>query len=176
MNRDAFAMIAARLDRLEQENRRLAGACRRWRGVGMAAAALLALMLFEGPHGPLRGVAQETKRTERGPLPPPPDPIRVGIGTKIIESSQYLLRDEAGNLLAVLAVHRDGLPVLSLHARNQSARLFFRVGPDGEPGIVFLDKEGRRPVELVVTREGGPRLKLVDQGDRPLFPEQHAGP
>lgn len=169
MDQSSIEAVIGRLDRLERENQRLARANRWWKWVGLAAiaAAVLSSILLSGRSATVaaradRGVADNT-------FAPAPEPIRLGIGTRVIEAEHYLLRDQAGNLLAVLAASPDGSTTLGLHARSQSARMFLRVSPDGEPGIIFFDKEGKRPVEMGVSREGKPALKVIAHDGKPIF-------
>ncbi|MEO6810162.1 MAG: hypothetical protein ABI353_13695 [Isosphaeraceae bacterium] len=172
MDTNALAALTERLDRLEQENQRLHRANQRWRRTGLSITAALVVLLVVAPIRPLAILAQRPgpAQGERPfPPPPPPEPIRLGLGIKIIEAEHYLLRDQNGNLLASLAVGQDGTPILGLHAKDQAARIFMRVSPDGEPGIVFFDEHGQHPVELVVTRTGAPALKVLNRDDKPLF-------
>lgn len=166
----ALTVVLERLDRLERENQRLRRNNQWWRRAGLLASAGLTALALGLPA--LR--AQD--RGAAAPQPPTPEPIRLGLGTKVIESEQYLLRDEGGSLLATVAVNQDGTPTVGLHGKDQSARLFLRVGPDGEPGIIFFDRDGRRPVELVVARDGAPALKVVPRDAQPLFGRPRARP
>lgn len=176
MDNNALASLTERLDRLELENHRLSRANRRWRRTGLSVTAALVVLLVVAPIQPLAILAQGTgrgqgERTRDRPFPPPPpaEPVRHGLGTKVVEAEHYLLRDQNGNLLASLAVGSDGTPVLGLHAKDQAARIFVRVGPYGEPGIVFFDEHGLHPVELVISRNGAPSLKVLNRDGKPLF-------
>jgi hypothetical protein len=168
MDPSALATLTERLDRLEHEHHRLSRANQRWRRTALSVTAVGAALLVLAPIQPFSTLAQG-QRDRPSPPPPPPEPIRLGLGIRVIEAEHYLLRDQNGNLLASLAVGQDGTPVLGLHAKDQAARIFMRVGPDGEPGIVFFDSQGQHPVELVVRRTGTPALKVLDRGDQPLF-------
>lgn len=164
----SMASVLDRLDRLERENDRLRYVNLWWKRLGLLAAVALAALTLGFPDRPAATQAQE-RGGAPAPHPPTPETIRLGLGTKVVESEQYLLRDESGTLLATLATNQDGTPTVGLHGKDQAARLFLRVDPDGEPGIIFFDKDGRRPVELVVSRDGAPVLKVIEKDGQPLF-------
>jgi hypothetical protein len=174
MNTSAIDQLTERITRLEHENGRLSRRLNRGRGIGMTILVCLAVALVGVPGRPGILSAQEraggNREPSRTPPPPPPSPIQLGVGTKVVEAEHYLLRDQVGNLLAVLAGNPDGSSTLSLHAKDQAVRLFLKVSSDGEPSLIFFDKTGKRPAEVFVARDGAaPSLKVVSREGQPLF-------
>lgn len=178
----SLAAVLDRLDRLEREGHRLRRRFLWWRRFGLLAAFGLIALALGLPGRPAATLAQERERERAevpGSIPPQrPEPIHLGLGTKVIESESYLLRNEEGALLATVVVNQDGTPTIGLHARDQGARLFLRIDPDGEPGIIFFDRNGRRPVEMVVARDGAgsPSLKVIERSGQSLFSRPRARP
>ena len=85
---------------------------------------------------------------------------------------ELVLRGGKGQCLSVFSA-RDGVPTLSLNAKNQTPRLWLRINRTGEPGIVFFDKDGENPVEVIATHGREPGLKVQkfdDPNNVPLGP------
>lgn len=162
---DPIEQMNQRIEALEVRCDALVKKARFW----MASAAVLVmagLLIVIGAAVPRSAAGQDQKPRDVVPrdLPRPVEPRELppGIDIKQSKAEQFILQSHDGKTLAALSEqYLDGSVVLSLHrASDQGVRLWLRVGSDGEPGIIFFDKDGRKPYELYISRTGKPSLEL----------------
>lgn len=154
--------LAERLTRLEAECARLARQNRSWRRtwVVLATSGVCVIVLGLG-SGRIGGSNEAQAQDTSAPYPAP----------KRYVAEQFLLQHADGKLMGAFAMdYRDGTSSMSLHGRDQAVRLWLRVGPDGEPGIIFFGKDGQDPYELIVSHQGQPQLRFR----RPPFQQPQA--
>jgi hypothetical protein len=125
-----------RLDCLEREHRR-------WKCVGVAAVALLGLIV-------LMGASTRTGRSAVGDvlaqsfilvgLTPTP---RASLTMSNNDGPSLLLFDQQGKVRAGLTVLADGRPSLGLLDAQGQSRAVLALEPNGTPSLRFLDESGQ---------------------------------
>jgi hypothetical protein len=135
MNEHTNDNLAARVDKLERENRRLKG------GVGVVIA-LLTL-----------GLVGTWFLTRREPAPAVPDEI---------QTRKLVVVDSNGKQRVSLGTFEHG-PGISLFDDNGRARLVMRWA-EGAPGIFLLDDAGTKRAGLTLV-DSGPILAFHDGAD-----------
>ncbi len=165
MDEQKIEAFAERLEFLTREQRRLTKAFRLRTRVGAAVACYAVILTIWGVFGFRPIIAQEEKglapAAPPGPLlfisPPPPHrlPIQPYLGIKNIQAEYFGLMSEEGPCLMSL-LGNGGTTSLRLNATDERPRIWLRVDQAGEPSLVFFDKKGESPVELVVTRRVSP--------------------
>ena len=151
-SRDA---IVARLERLEQQNRRL------------KRSAVVCLLVFTGV-----GLMAQTKKA-RTPAKPPapaaapaPAPPAPPPGPTIVEAEGFVLKDANGRVRAELSMAGTG-PSLKLKdpAGTALVTLSLNDGTPGGPFLLLSDPQHHGSLSMSVLQPGGPQLSLT--GDRP---------
>jgi hypothetical protein len=144
--------LAARVGRLERENRRLR------RG---GAAALLglagALVMGQGP----RGDSPKTVEAERFLLRDAGGKARAELALRADGSPHLEFRDGAGNPRAGLGLQGEAA-FLSLTDAKGRGGTILRVQPNGRPNITLTDANGTRRAVLFLSDDGTPTLAFSD--------------
>jgi hypothetical protein len=129
--------MAERLDRLEQANRAMGRACRRWR---LAAGGLLLAGLVLGVAG-----AASTELIPR-----------------TLEAQNFVLRDTAGRMRASLGFRADGTPGFALLDEHSRVRLALDLCAEGAPAVNLYSAAGRLQAAVAVRPDGSPALGFFD--------------
>jgi hypothetical protein len=139
--RELEAVLGRRVDELEIENTRL----RRSTSL-LAAAALVALALSIG--------TTLFVQTSRG---------RVA---DVVQARQFVLRDAAGHVRAVIGSTAEGGSRFSMQDRSGRDRLRLTLLADGSPGLSFADPEGRSRAVLAFLPDETVNLVFADRTGR----------
>jgi hypothetical protein len=121
--------LAQRLTRVER-------ACRYWKLVGFALAAVLTL---------LAGTAAVRE-------------------VDTVEAEQFVLRDAAGSMRAAWTMRPDKTPGLCLFDEQGKPRLSLDLAPGGAPRINLFNSEGSLRAAMAVRPDGTPGFCLADPG------------
>ncbi len=173
-------------DLLEKRLLRLESAMRKSSLANNALRFLVCLGLVAWAVFPMRGGsskvaslrAESKPAIEQKPIPPdhepsPPPPNRSPIGSRVqskfLDTEQLALLSEKGTCLAWLHSWEE-VPFLSINGKDERYRLWLTVDKDGEPRIVFFNKQGKEPIELTIARDGEPRLLLKRLVPPPVKP------
>lgn len=82
---------------------------------------------------------------------------------KVVEATQFVLRDSKGDTRAVLALGPDGSVGLGLSDEAGTARAWLSLGPQGSPSFALFDRAARPRATLRLWPDGVPRLALNDK-------------
>jgi hypothetical protein len=85
---------------------------------------------------------------------------------KSLESSHFVLRDEAGKMRAALAIRPDETPGLGFFDSDGQLRLSLDLGPNG-PAVNLMSQIGKPQAALALRRDGTPGLGLFDPTGQP---------
>jgi hypothetical protein len=150
-----LAAVVQRVERVEQQNRRL------------KSAVILVLLL--GCAGVLMGQAQPRSRTveaEAFVLRDAAGKARAGLEMAPDGSVALALYDQAGASRAAVRVKADGSPDVTLIDQAARIRAVLRVEPTGSPGLVLFDETGKPRATLYVVADGSANLQLSDKNER----------
>jgi hypothetical protein len=86
-----------------------------------------------------------------------------GEAAKVVEATQFVLRDSKGDTRAVLALGPDGSVGLGLSDEAGTARAWLSLGPQGSPGFALFDRAAQPRATLRLWPDGVPRLALNDK-------------
>jgi hypothetical protein len=87
--------------------------------------------------------------------------------TKTVEANQFVLKDEAGNVIAKLGAQRIDGTCLTLSTKENSATAQLCVGEDGSSGLLLSGKSGHSSISLSTgnnAAEQGLELGQVNTG------------
>lgn len=128
-----------RLARLEAENRRMAAEVRRSRRINLA-------MLLVGGIAGLAGAAS----------------YRMA---DVVEASQFVLKDNKGNVRAVLGctLDEEQEPYLELYDRRGDSRLLMDISPREVPRLILREKEDKPRLVLDLDKDGSPGVFMLDK-------------
>jgi hypothetical protein len=154
MNAPTMEALAQRLEKVEQQNRRL-------RGAGIAVVVLAAAGLLMGQAMPRAQTVEAREFILRGAE----GKVRADL-VAFKDGLALTLLDESGKSRATLAVDKPG-PRLSLYDENGKPRARLAVYEDG-PALILLDENGMFRVSLLV-RKAGPMLLLHDENDKTIW-------
>jgi hypothetical protein len=165
MSEPNYHGIVERLERLEAANAILRRQCGRWRRVGLAAAAAVAVL----------GIAGAGAAAKIAPM---------------LEAHEFVLRDKDGKARAALTLRdKDGAPGMAFFDHKGQVRLSFDLGShdvegsdadsDGRdkadargprretPGVNIYDEDGGLRAALTIRPDGTPGLGLFDKEAQP---------
>jgi hypothetical protein len=140
MDKTQIDELAAKLDHLEAENRRLNREWRRRRVLGLVAAvAALGLLLLGADCD---GAPRE------------------------VEASRLVLKDKNAKARAVIEVLSDDTTALTLFDAEGKARALMSAAPTGGAKMRLMAVDGKGGVHVDVLPDGAPNLSLLDgQGE-----------
>jgi hypothetical protein len=152
--RELEAVLGRRVDELEIENIRL----RRFVRL-LAVAALVAVVLSVG--------TTLFVQTQRGSV------------AEVVQARQFVLRDAAGNVRAVIGSTPEGGSRFSMQDRSGADRLRLTLLADGSPGLSFADAQGRSRAVLAFLPDETANLVFADRTGRTravfgLMPDESA--
>jgi hypothetical protein len=139
--RELEAVLGRRVDELEIENTRLRRSTRL-----LAAAALVALALSIG--------TTLFVQTARGSV------------ADVVQARQFVLRDAAGHVRAVIGSTPEGGSRFSMQDRSGQDRLRLTLLADGSPGLSFADTGGRSRAVLAFLPDETVNLVFADRTGR----------
>src|SRR5262249_33900525 len=125
MDERQLEAMAERLDRLEQTNRAMNRACRRWR---LAAGGVLPAGLGLGLAG-----ASSTEIIPRK-----------------LEAQSFVLRDGAGRIRGSLGFRADGTPGFALLDEHSRVRLALDLCAEGAPAVNLYSAAGRLQAAVAI--------------------------
>jgi len=154
MNGPTMEALAQRLEKVEQQNRRLKRV-----GVVVLALAVAGIIMGQAMPGARKVEAEEfVLRDAAGNVRAELVAFKDGLALTLL--------DESGKSRATLAVDKPG-PRLSLYDENGKPRARLAVYEDG-PALILLDENGMFRVSLLV-RKAGPMLLLHDENDKTIW-------
>ncbi len=156
--------VTQRLCRLERQ-------IRRWKVLGIAAAAVLGLTVVMGAAGNKDKEVAEEIRARRFYVVDRDNKIRVAIAVVVRDGVErgvgLALYDANGKRRASIGLSRDGSNVLLKDTEGRT-RAALVVLPNGRPGLALYD-ESFRPRAAMVAFRDGPVIRLRDANGNPIW-------
>ncbi|MBA2556854.1 MAG: hypothetical protein H0V12_05840, partial [Chloroflexi bacterium] len=156
--------IAARLEAVERDNRRL----RRLGlmmivGVGVLLGLTSAIMVVASRHG-MPGMVPQVAEAKKFLLRDRDGRIRGAWGTNEDGAAQLLLQDNAGRARLRFTVLEDGSSGLAFVDSVNNARIVVGILPDESANIVLAEPGGKTRAVLGVAPNGSTTLVFADRG------------
>jgi hypothetical protein len=149
----ASPMILQCLDHVHRQHRR-------WRGIGLVALALLALVVWRsGGAGQVPAALNEI-RTKALVLVDKEDHPRIDLRVAPNDSTHVVLMDREGLVRMSLNVLAQGGADIVLRDQEGLPRAALSVTPDGRPSLSFYDATGTTRVALGLGVDGQSRVMV----------------
>ena len=156
MREESMAALAARVECLERENRRLKRA-------GMAVLVGLSAVMLMGQAVP--NTVTKTVEAERFLLRDANGRTRAVLHTQADGSPHLEFHDAAGNTRATLGLAGDAAHLSLTDAKGKGGTIL-RTQPNGRPNVTLTDENGTRRAVLFLADDGAPSLAFSDKQRR----------
>jgi len=176
-----LTQVEARLEKLEQQNRRL-----KFVGIVVVLFAVAGLLMGQALPRSRTIEAEEIVLRDSAGTPravwslkpdgaptlaffDPTGKARAWLGVKAGGSPYLLFADQGGKPRAGLTVKDDGSPDLTLIDLAGNPRALLQVPSDGQAGLALYDHLGRARLGVSVSRSGLPDVRLLDKDGKVVW-------